>query len=86
MHFRLVPNTVSLNDLEVERRNSPNGCVISPNSVAFWADHVNVVEYTRILSAAEMLGTSPPPPEFGAGGLSPRFCHVAKFYAPDYLH
>jgi len=27
------------------------------------------------------------PPEFGAGGLSlPRFCQVAKFYAPDYLH
>ena len=31
-------------------------------------------------------GTSPPP-EFGAGDSPPpTFCHVAKFYAPDYLH
>jgi len=36
MGFRLVPNSVTLNDLE--RRNRPNGCVISQNSVAFWAD------------------------------------------------
>ena len=42
MSFRLVPNSVTLNDLE--RRNRPNGCVISPNSVAFWADCVKVVE------------------------------------------
>ena len=42
MGFRLVPNTMTLNDLE--RRNRPNGCVISPNSVAFWADCVKVVE------------------------------------------
>jgi len=33
MSFRLVPNSVTLNDLE--RRNRRNGCVISPNSVAF---------------------------------------------------
>ena len=52
MSFRLVPNSVTLNDLE--RRNRPNGCVISLNSVAFCADCVKVVEYTRILSAAEM--------------------------------
>ena len=52
MRFRLVPNSVTLNDLE--RRNRPNGCVISPNSVAFWADCVKVVEDTLILSAAEM--------------------------------
>ena len=52
MGFRLVPNSMTLNDLE--RRNRPNGCVISPNSVAFWADCVKVVENTRILSAAEM--------------------------------
>jgi len=52
MNFRLVPNSVTLNDLE--QRNRPNGCVISPNSVAFWADCVKVVEDTRILSAAEM--------------------------------
>jgi len=52
MSFQLLPNSVTLNDLE--RRNGPNGCVISPNSVAFWADCVKVVEDTRILSAAEM--------------------------------
>ena len=33
MCFRLVPNSVTLDDLE--RRNSPNRRVISPNSVAF---------------------------------------------------
>jgi len=42
MSFLLVPNSVTLNDLE--RRNRPNGCVISPNSVAFWADCVKVVD------------------------------------------
>jgi len=52
MSFRLVPNLVTLNDLE--QRNMPNGWVISPHSVAFWADCVKVVEDTRILSAAEM--------------------------------
>ena len=52
MSFRLVPNSVTLNNLE--RRNRPNGCVISPNSVAFGADCVIVGEDTRILSAAEM--------------------------------
>ena len=35
MSFRLVPNSVTLNDLE--RRSRPNGCLISSNSVAFWA-------------------------------------------------
>ena len=53
MGFRLVPNSVTLNDLE--RRNRPNGCVISRNSVAFCADCVKVIEDIRILSAAEML-------------------------------
>jgi len=52
MSFRLVPNSVTLNHLEW--RNRPNGCVISPNSVAFWVDCVKVVEDTRILSPAEM--------------------------------
>jgi len=52
MSFRLVPKSVTLNDLE--RRNRPNGCLISPNSVALWADCVKVVEDTWILSAAEM--------------------------------
>jgi len=52
MGFQLVPKSVTLNDLE--QRNRPNGCVISPNSVAFWADCVKLVEDTRIFSAAEM--------------------------------
>ena len=52
MGFRLVPNSVTLNDLEWGNR--PNGCVISLNSVAFLADCVQMVEDTRILSAAKM--------------------------------
>jgi len=52
MAFRLVPNSVTLDDLE--RRNSPIRSVISPNSVAFGMDCVKVVEDTPILSAAEM--------------------------------
>ena len=42
MSFRLVPKSVTLNDLE--RRNSPNRRLISLNSVAFGADYVKVVE------------------------------------------
>jgi len=52
MSFRLVPNLVTLDDLE--RRNSTNRCVISPNSVAFRTDDVKMVGDTLILSAAEM--------------------------------
>ena len=52
MGFRLVPKSVTLND--PERRNRPNGCLISPNSVVFWAECVKVVEDTWILSAAVM--------------------------------
>ena len=52
MSFRLVPNSVTLEYLE--RRNSPNHRVISPNSVAFGADYVKVLEDTPVLSAAEM--------------------------------
>ena len=38
-----------------ERRNSLNGSVISPNSVAYGSlDYVKVVEDTPIHSAAEM--------------------------------
>jgi len=47
MSFRLVPNSVTLDDLE--RRNSPNGRVILPNSVDFGADYVKVVEDTNTL-------------------------------------
>ena len=52
MRFRLVPNSVTFDDLE--RRNSPYCLVISPNSVAFGADYVKAVEDTPTLSAAEM--------------------------------
>jgi len=52
MSFRLVPNSVTLDVLE--RRNSPNRSVISPNSVAFVTDYVKVIEDTPIVSAAEM--------------------------------
>jgi len=38
----MVPNSVTLDDLE--RRNSPNGRVISPNSVAFGTDCLKVVK------------------------------------------
>jgi len=44
MGFRLVPKSVTLNDLE--RRNGHVVCVISPNSVAFVAYYVKVVEDT----------------------------------------
>jgi len=49
VNLRLVPNWVTLDDLE--RRNSSNRSVISPNSVAFGADYVKVTEDTPILSA-----------------------------------
>jgi len=52
MGFRLVPKSVTLSDLE--RRNGHVFCIISPNSVAFWAYYVKVVEDTRIFSATEM--------------------------------
>ena len=50
MSFRLVPNSVTLNDRE--RRNGRY--LRSPNSVAFRAYSVKVVEDTSTLSAAEM--------------------------------
>jgi len=52
MSFRLVPNSVTLDDLE--RRNSPNGSLISPNSVAFGTDCVQVVEDTPAHFVTEM--------------------------------
>jgi len=52
MSFRLVPKSVTLNNLE--RRNSPNLCIISANSVAFGTDYVKVAEDTPILYVAEM--------------------------------
>ena len=55
MGFRLVPNSVTLNDLE--RRNIHIRSVILPNSVAFGAEYVKVVEDTLVLTAAEMQAT-----------------------------
>ena len=52
MGFRLVPKSVTLNDLE--RRNGRLVCVISPNWVAFGPYYAKVVEDTRIHSASEM--------------------------------
>jgi len=52
MGFRLVTNSVTLDDLE--RRNSPNRHVILPNFVAFVADYVKVVKDTPVLSPTEM--------------------------------
>jgi len=52
MSFRLVSNSVTLDDLD--GRNSPNRNVISPNSVDFGAYYVKVVEDTPIFSAAEV--------------------------------
>jgi len=37
-----------------EQRNSPNGCVISANSVDFGTNYAKVVEDTPILSATEI--------------------------------
>jgi len=52
MCFRLVPKSVTLNDLE--RRNDRVLCVISPNSVALGPYCAKVVEDTPIHSASEM--------------------------------
>ena len=51
MGFRLVPNSVTMDDRE--RRNSPNRGVISPHSVAFGADYIKVVADIPVLSTAE---------------------------------
>ena len=53
MNFRLVPNSVTLNDLE--RRNSPNRRVILPSSVAFEAHYVKVVEYTSTFCSGNLV-------------------------------
>jgi len=42
MGLRLVPKSVTLNNLE--RRNSRLFCFISPNMAAFVANYVNVVD------------------------------------------
>jgi len=52
MGFRLVPKSVSLNDLE--RRNGRLVCVISLNLVALEPYYAKVVEDTLIHSASKM--------------------------------
>ena len=52
MGYRLVPKSVTLNDLE--RRNDRYLAFFSPNSVALRADYVKVVEDRPIQSATEM--------------------------------
>ena len=52
MGFRLVPKSVTLNDLE--RRNGRVVCVISSNSLEFGTYYVKVVEDTPTHSASDM--------------------------------
>ena len=51
MSFRLVPNSVTLDDLE--RRSSFNRSIISPKLVFLRVDYVKVVEDTSILSVGQ---------------------------------
>jgi len=51
MGFRLVPKSVTLNDLE--RRYDRVFCVISPNSVAFGQDYVKWLKIHRCILRAE---------------------------------
>jgi len=52
MNFRLVPKSVTLNDLE--RRNSSNLGVITPNSATFGTDYIKAVDDTPTLPATEV--------------------------------
>jgi len=52
MGFRLVPKSVTLNDLE--QRSGRVVCVISPNSVDFRAHCVKLVKDTPTHSASAM--------------------------------
>ena len=51
MSFRLVPNSMTLDDLE--RRNSPNRSIIAPNSIAFGTHCVKVVRKSVTLNDLE---------------------------------
>ena len=55
MSFQLVPNSVTLGEGDHERRNSPNIHVISPNSIAFGADYVQVGPLSRAIHDAACL-------------------------------
>jgi len=52
MGFRLVPKSVTMNDLE--RRNGRVSCVILPNSVALGPYYAKVVEDTQIHCASDI--------------------------------
>jgi len=52
MGFRLVPKSMTLNDLE--RRNNRVACVILPHSIALGPYYVKVVEDRPMHSASEM--------------------------------
>ena len=54
MGFRLVPKSMTLNDLEWRNGRIVFFLVISPNSVAFEPYYAKVVEDTRIHSGSEM--------------------------------
>ena len=56
MGFRLVPKSVTLNDLEP---SSSHYCVISQNSVAFGADYVKVVEDRPIFPSKKCSSKNP---------------------------
>jgi len=47
MGFRLIPTSMTLNDLE--RRNSPYFAFFSPNSIALLANYVTVVDDRPIM-------------------------------------
>jgi len=51
MAFLLAPKAVTLNNLK--QRNGCVVCVISPNSVAFGAYYIKVVEDTPVHSVSE---------------------------------
>jgi len=46
--FRLIPTSMTLNDLE--RRNSPYFAFFSPNAIPLLADYVTVVEGRPMMS------------------------------------
>jgi len=54
MGFRLVPKSVTLNDLERRNGSAVCICVISPNLIALEPYYVKVVEDTLIHSTSEM--------------------------------
>ena len=54
MGFRLVPNSVTLNDLDRRNVMTVFWRFFSPNSVALWADYVKVVEDRPIQSATKI--------------------------------